>query len=63
MTGSILRGIFVGSRRMAERLADAVDANGLEPVIGATFAMEDAKAAYAYAGSPDLFGKAVITLG
>ncbi|BAK65946.1 putative oxidoreductase [Sphingobium sp. SYK-6] len=60
MTGSILRGIFVGSRRMAERLAGAVDANGIKPVIGATFSFEDAKAAYAYVESPDLFGKAVI---
>ncbi|MBO9575091.1 MAG: NAD(P)-dependent alcohol dehydrogenase [Sphingobium sp.] len=62
ITGSILRGIFVGNRRMAEKLADAIDVNGLKPVIGATFAMEDAKAAYAYTGSKDLFGKAVITL-
>lgn len=62
MTGSILRGIFVGSRRMAERLADAVDANGLKPVIGATFGMDQVHEAYAYAGSPALFGKTVIAL-
>ena len=62
MTGSIMRGIFVGSRRMAEKTADAFDVNGLKPVIGATFAMADAKEAFAYAGSPSLFGKAVITL-
>ncbi len=46
MTGSIMRGIFVGSRRMAEKLADAIDANGIKPVIGATFGLEDAKKAY-----------------
>jgi NADPH:quinone reductase-like Zn-dependent oxidoreductase len=62
MTGSILRGIFVGSRRMAEKLADAVDANGIKPVIGASFAMEAAKDAYAYTGSSALFGKAVINV-
>ena len=62
MTGSILRGIFVGSRRMAEKMADAIDANGIKPVIGATFAMEKALDAFAYVSSPDLFGKAVITL-
>jgi NADPH:quinone reductase-like Zn-dependent oxidoreductase len=60
MTGSILRGIFVGSRRMAERLADAIDANGVKPVIGATFAFEDARKAYEYATSRDLFSKVVI---
>jgi len=62
MTGSILRGIFVGSRRMAEKLADAIDANGIKPVIGASFPMEAAKDAFAYVSSPALFGKAVITL-
>lgn len=62
MTGGIMRGIFVGSRRMAEKVADAFDINGLKPVIGATFAMEQAKDAFAYASSPDLFGKVVITL-
>jgi NADPH:quinone reductase-like Zn-dependent oxidoreductase len=60
--GGMLRGIFVGNRRMAEKLAAAIDVNGLKPVIGATFAMADAKAAYAHAVSPALFGKAVITL-
>jgi len=63
MTGSIVRGIFVGSRRMAEKLAAAVDANSLKPVIGATFAFEDAKRAYDYAASSALFGKAVIEVG
>jgi NADPH:quinone reductase-like Zn-dependent oxidoreductase len=62
LTGGLLRGIFVGSRRMAERLADAIDANGFKPVIGASFAFEDAKSAYAHVASPALFGKAVITL-
>ncbi len=59
-TGSILRGIFVGSRRMAERLAGAIDANGIKPVIGATFGFDEAKKAYEYATSPALFGKIVI---
>lgn len=63
MTGSIMRGIFVGSRRMAEKMADAFDANNLKPVIGATFTMDAAKEAFDYVSSPALFGKAVITLG
>ena len=62
MTGSIMRGIFVGSRRMAEKMADAFDANALKPVIGATFGMDQAKGAFDYVSSPALFGKAVITL-
>jgi len=61
-TGSIVRGIFVGSRRMAEKLAAAIDANGIKPVIGARFAFEEARQAYAHAASPALFGKTVITL-
>jgi NADPH:quinone reductase-like Zn-dependent oxidoreductase len=60
MTGSTLRGIFVGSRRMAERLADAVDVNGIKPVIGATFGFKEAPEAFQYATSPELFGKVVI---
>lgn len=62
MTGSILRGIFVGSRGMAMRLASAIDANGIKPVIGASFAFEDVHQAFAHVGSPDLFSKVVITL-
>jgi len=61
-TGSILRGIFVGSRRMAEKLGAAIDANGIKPVIGKTFGFEEVKAAYDYALSPDLFSKVVIEL-
>jgi NADPH:quinone reductase-like Zn-dependent oxidoreductase len=63
MTGSIIRGIFVGSRRMAEKLHDAIDANGSKPVVGATFGFEDIKQAYAYATSPSLFSKVVIEVG
>jgi NADPH:quinone reductase-like Zn-dependent oxidoreductase len=63
MTGSIIRGIFVGSRRMAEKLHDAIDANGIKPVVGATFGFEDVKQAYAYATSPSLFSKVVIEVG
>jgi len=58
--GGLLRGIFVGSRGMARRLAAAVDANGIKPVIGATFAFEDVKQAFDHAASADHFGKVVI---
>ena len=58
--GGTLRGIFVGSRGMARRLAAAVDANGIRPVIGATYAFEEAKKAFDHGSSPDHFSKVVI---
>ena len=60
--GASLRGIFVGSRGMAMRLNAFIDAHGIKPVIDRTFAVEDARDAWAYQASPDLFGKVVITL-
>ena len=60
--GASLRGIFVGSAEMARSLNAAIDANGIKPIIDRTFAFDDAKAAYAYQASPDLFGKVVITV-
>lgn len=60
--GASLRGIFVGSRGMAVRLNNFIDAHGIKPVIGRTFAIEDARDAWAYQASPELFGKVVITL-
>lgn len=60
--GASLRGIFVGSARMARSLNAAVDTCGIKPVIDRVFDFEDAKAAYAYQASPDLFGKVVIAV-
>ena len=60
--GASLRGIFVGSAAMAQSLNAAMDTCGIRPVIDRTFAFDDAKAAYAYQASPDLFGKVVITV-
>jgi len=60
--GANLRGIFVGSRGMAERLNTFVDAHSIKPVIDKVFPLSEAKAAYAYQASPDLFGKVVISL-
>lgn len=62
MKGASIRGIFVGSKAMALRLNAFIDAHGIKPVIGRTFAMEQGVDAYRYAQSPDLFGKAVIEL-
>ena len=62
MTAGIMRGIFVGSAAMANRLNAAVDANGIEPLIGKRFGFEQAKDAYAHAWGPESFAKTVIEL-
>ncbi len=62
MKGASIRGIFVGSGAMATALNRAIDINAIKPVIGRSFPMEAAHEAYGYALSPELFGKAVITL-
>lgn len=61
MKGASLRGIFVGSAAMANDLNNFIDSHQVKPVVDRTFDFVDAKAAYAYQASPDLFGKVVIT--
>jgi NADPH:quinone reductase-like Zn-dependent oxidoreductase len=58
--GASLRGIFVGSAEMAMKLNRAIDATAMKPVIGRAFAFDEARQAYEYQASPDLFGKVVI---
>jgi NADPH:quinone reductase-like Zn-dependent oxidoreductase len=58
--GASLRGIFVGSAAMARDLNAFVDQHGIKPVVDRVFAFEDAKAAYEYQSSAQLFGKVVI---
>ncbi|NKJ41909.1 MULTISPECIES: NAD(P)-dependent alcohol dehydrogenase [unclassified Novosphingobium] len=60
--GATLRGIFVGSAAMAQRLHAFIDAHGIKPVIDRRFAMEEAQDAWRYQASAGLFGKVVITL-
>jgi NADPH:quinone reductase-like Zn-dependent oxidoreductase len=62
MTAGSMRGIFVGSSAMARRLNAAIDANGIEPLIGERFGFEQAKEAYAHAWGPQSFAKTVIEL-
>jgi NADPH:quinone reductase-like Zn-dependent oxidoreductase len=62
MTAGSMRGIFVGSAAMAKALNAAIDANGIEPLIGARFKFDQAKEAYAHAWGPDSFAKTVIEL-
>jgi NADPH:quinone reductase-like Zn-dependent oxidoreductase len=59
--GASLRGIFVGSAAMANDLNAFIDTHRIKPVVDRVFDFADAKAAYAYQSSPDLFGKVVIT--
>jgi NADPH:quinone reductase-like Zn-dependent oxidoreductase len=58
--GASVRGIFVGSAAMARELNAFVDSHGLKPVVDRVFPFADAKAAYAYQSSAQLFGKVVI---
>lgn len=60
--GASMRGIFVGSRGMAERLNAFVDQHAIKPVIDRRFTFDQAREAYAYQESPSLFGKVVITI-
>jgi NADPH:quinone reductase-like Zn-dependent oxidoreductase len=60
--GATIRGIFVGSKGMAQRLNAFVDSHGIKPVIDRTFPIEQALDAYRYQQSAALFGKVVITL-
>ena len=57
-----LRGVYVGSRRMFNDMVDAIDANGMEPVIDEVFAFEDAQAAYRHLRSQEHVGKVVIAV-
>jgi NADPH:quinone reductase-like Zn-dependent oxidoreductase len=59
--GASLRGIFVGSRDMALRLNAFIDEHRVKPVIDRVFDFADAKKAYAYQSSSELFGKVVIS--
>jgi NADPH:quinone reductase-like Zn-dependent oxidoreductase len=58
--GASLRGIFVGSVAMARDLNAFVDRHGVKPVVDRVFPFAEAKAAYAYQSSAQLFGKVVI---
>jgi NADPH:quinone reductase-like Zn-dependent oxidoreductase len=60
--GASIRGIFVGSKGMAQRLNAFVDAHGIKPVVDRSFSMEGLKDAFAYQSSAGLFGKVAITL-
>jgi NADPH:quinone reductase-like Zn-dependent oxidoreductase len=58
----VLRGITAGNRKMLADLVSAADANGLAPVIGRTFAFDQAPEAYACLKSGACIGKIMIRL-
>lgn len=60
--GATIRGIFVGSKGMAQRLNAFIDQHGIKPVVDKAFPLENARDAYAYQSSAGLFGKVAITL-
>jgi NADPH:quinone reductase-like Zn-dependent oxidoreductase len=59
----VLRGITAGSRAMLADLVRAAAANGLAPVIGASFSFDDALEAYAALRSGGVMGKVLVTVG
>ena len=57
-----LSGITVGSRRMQEDMIDAIEANGIKPVIDSTFPLDKIADAFAHQASQKHFGKIVLTI-
>ena len=57
-----LSGITVGSRRMQEDMIDAIEANGIRPVIDSKFPLDQIAAAFAHQASQKHFGKIVLTI-
>jgi len=58
-----VRGVYVGSVSMFERLVAAVDRTGIRPVIDRTFAFDDARAAWEHLASARHLGKVVVSVG
>jgi len=55
-----LIGIAVGSKEMQEKMVDAIDVNGMKPVISKTFAFDQLADAFQYQASGKHFGKIVL---
>jgi NADPH:quinone reductase-like Zn-dependent oxidoreductase len=55
-----IRGVYVGSVAMFERLVRVLERSRVEPVIDRVFPFQDARAAYEYLASGAHFGKVVI---
>ena len=57
-----LQGLYVGSRQMFERMNAAIVADGLHPVIDATFDFSEARQAFHHMESAKHFGKIVVSI-
>lgn len=57
-----IRGVYVGSIAMFERLVRVLDRSRIDPVIDRVFPFEEARAAYEHLASGTHFGKVVIRL-
>lgn len=57
-----IRGVYVGSIAMFERLVRVLERSRIDPVIDRVFPFEDARAAYEHLASGTHFGKVVIRL-
>lgn len=57
-----LDGIMVGNRAMFERMCAAIAGAKMVPVVDKVFTFAQARLAYEYQRSPDLFGKVVIAI-
>ena len=57
-----LQGIYVGSRRMFERMNQAIALHEITPVVDKTYAFTDARQAYHDMRAAGHFGKLVITI-
>ena len=58
----LVRGVYVGSRRMFESLNRALSANTLRPIVDRVFPFGEAVAAYEHLAGGTHFGKVVITI-
>jgi NADPH:quinone reductase-like Zn-dependent oxidoreductase len=57
-----IRGIYVGSVAMFERLVRVLEQSNIDPVIDRVFALEETRAAYEHLASGAHFGKVVVNL-
>jgi NADPH:quinone reductase-like Zn-dependent oxidoreductase len=61
--GLNVRGIYVGSRAMFERLNRALPTTALRPIVDRVFAFTEARSAYEYLASGSHFGKVFVRVG
>lgn len=57
-----VKGVTVGSRQEQEEMIDAIDANGIRPVIDSTFPLDQIAAAFAHQISQKHFGKICLAI-